>query len=388
MAPHYPAQPTSSMNTIQPELQKISKPTPIEDDEQYDSQTMLYSVAGYQKSSGFMQTDYFRVKVDNSKMMLSPHNNEHYPQHDINGLKVELTNKDNKIKDLTKQINELKQLLQQKQQRESDSEQIIEHLQAQVEETLAQGETKAEAEKYEMKSKPHGIAVIFNNFEFYSIDSAVERLPTRTGSEIDEENLRIMWKYLNYDVRVYRNLTAAEMSRQLLLIAAEDHQNFDSFVCCILSHGHGDGVYGTDGKLVKITQLVGLFNGTNHYCPSLVGKPKLFFIQACRGDDEDKGVPLEESDGGLHSSLPGLADFLLAYCTPPGHASWRSPRYGSWYISKLREVFMKNAHHHDLLSMLTMVNKELSKVHTTDGYKQCSAPETLLRKQVWFLGNT
>ena len=384
MAPHYLAQPTSSMNTIQPELQKISKSTPIEYDEQHDSQTMLYGVARYQT----MQADYLRVKIDNSKMMPSPHSNEHYTQHDISGLEVELTNKDNKIKDLTKQINELKQLLQQKQQRESDSEQIIECYQAQVKEILAQGEPRAAAERYEMKSKPHGIAVIINNFTFHSFD-ADGRLPTCAGSEIDEENLRVVWKYLGYEVRVHRNLTAAQLSHQLLEIAAEDHGNFDSFVCCILSHGDRDSIYGTDGQLLKISEFARLFGGT-YYCPSLVSKPKLFFVEACHGDDKDQGIPLEEGDDGdgLRNSLPSEADFLLAYSTPLGHTSWRSPRYGSWYISTLCKVFMKNAYHHDLLSMLTMVNKELSEAHTTEGYRQCPAPVSLLRKQVWFLSNT
>jgi len=392
-SPRYPTQavqPTQSMNPIQSGLQG---PTQVADDEHSDSLT--YGMPEYLK--GPVEADYLRTaKVIDSRTAL-PHSNEN----DFNKqLKMELVKKDNeikgknnKLKDLMEQINELKQLLQQKQQHESDSERIIEHLHAQVEEALAQGEEKAAAERYEMKSKPHGIAVIFINCEFYSIDSAFERLPTRTGSEIDKENLRVMWKYFRYEVRIHRNLTAAQMSRQLLQIAAEDHGNFDSFVCCILSHGDRGGIYGSDGQLVKISELTRLFDGTKHFCPSLVNKPKLFFIQACRGDDKDKGVSFETDNGemmlgdAMYSSLPSQADFLLAYCTPPGHASWRSPRFGSWYISKLREVFMNNAHHHDLLSMLTMVNKELSEAYTTEGYKQCPAPVTLLRKQVWFLGN-
>ena len=370
------------MNTIQSSPHKTSKssePTQVVDDERNDSQ-LMYGVARYQKDT--FQPDYLRTKFYDERMMPSPHENENKQ------LKMELTTKDNKIKDLMKQINELKQLLQ---QQEHDSQRIIEHYQAQLEEAISQVEpTVPAAERYEMKSKPHGIAVIINNFEFHSID-ANGRLPTREGSEIDEHNLRVMWKYLGYEVRVHRNLTAAQLSHQLLQIAAEDHGNFDSFVCCILSHGDRDSIYGTDGQLVKISELARLFNGMNLYCPSLVGKPKLFFVQACRGDDKDQGISSEESDDGgdgLCKSLPSQADFLLAYSTPPGHRSWRSPRYGSWYISTLCKVFMNNARHHDLLSMLTMVNKELSEAYTTKGYKQCPAPETLLRKQVWFLGNT
>lgn len=43
------------------------------------------------------------------------------------------------------------------------------------------------------------------------------------------------------------------------------------------------GIYGTDGKPIPIEQIVNYFNGSN--CPSLRGKPKLFFIQACGGGE-------------------------------------------------------------------------------------------------------
>jgi len=250
------------------------------------------------------------------------------------------------------------------------NEQTIEHYKA-------KGESRVPA-RYKMNKNPHGIAVIINNY------SAYKKMPIRTGSKIDEENLSVMLKYLRYDVNVFRNLTAAQLNGQLLEIAAEDHQNFDSFVCCILGHGDCDSVYGTDGKLVKISELAGLFSGTSHHCPSLVSKPKLFIVQACCENYDHDKVNFGDA---LLNSIPKEADFLFAYSTPLEHTSWRSPRYGSWYISTLCKVFMNNAHHDDLLSMLTMVNKELSEAYTTDGYKQCLAPVTLLRKQVWFMEN-
>lgn len=245
-------------------------------------------------------------------------------------------------------------------------------------------------EKYRMSNTPHGIAVIINNFEFHSTAPSEDPLPDRRGSQVDEENLRVTWEYLRYEVRILRNLTASELTRQMMQIALQSHEKYDSFVCCILSHGYLDGVYGTDSKPVKINDLASLFKGT--FCPSLANKPKLFFIQACRGDDEDKGVAVQKdangaSDDAFRHSLPSEADFLFGYATPPGNVSWRSPRYGSWYISKLCEVFVDYAPQQDLLSMLTIVNHKVSEAYTTQGFKQCPAPVTLLRKQVWFFGN-
>ena len=45
----------------------------------------------------------------------------------------------------------------------------------------------------------------------------------------------------------------------------------------MMSHGEEDSIYGTDGELVEIDYLISLFKGD--MCYSLVGKPKLFFIQ-------------------------------------------------------------------------------------------------------------
>ena len=57
-----------------------------------------------------------------------------------------------------------------------------------------------------------------------------------------------------------------------------DHSKHSCFVCCILSHGDEGVIYGTDGT-VEIREFTSYF-GRNR---SLVGKPKLFFFQACQG---------------------------------------------------------------------------------------------------------
>jgi Caspase domain len=59
-------------------------------------------------------------------------------------------------------------------------------------------------------------------------------------------------------------------------VSREDHSDADCFVCIILSHG-GDGfIYGTDG-IIRVSELVDMFKGDE--CPTLAGKPKMFFIQ-------------------------------------------------------------------------------------------------------------
>lgn len=66
------------------------------------------------------------------------------------------------------------------------------------------------------------------------------------------------------------------LSLCVFAVSKEDHSNSASFVCVLLSHGEDGGLYGTDG-FEKFENLTRYFKGDN--CRSLVGKPKLFFIQ-------------------------------------------------------------------------------------------------------------
>lgn len=132
-------------------------------------------------------------------------------------------------------------------------------------------------------------------------------------------------------------------------LGSRDHRHRDCLVCCILSHGKEDSVYGVDGIAVPIKQLTEPFDGTK--CPSLAGKPKLFFIQACQGDREQNAVYIE-SDGpslsrsrsqslvqsdavAARDSIPANADFLLGMATLNFYASYRDKITGTWYIQTL-----------------------------------------------------
>ena len=51
-----------------------------------------------------------------------------------------------------------------------------------------------------------------------------------------------------------------------------------------MSHGNSGGIFGVGGKVLKISEIQKMFD--TNTCPQLKGKPKLFFIQACRVDGE------------------------------------------------------------------------------------------------------
>lgn len=169
---------------------------------------------------------------------------------------------------------------------------------------------------YPSNNRPRGIAVIVSNEHFTEGNPA--RLRDRNGTECDVENLKALWEKLHFRVIVRRDLPAYEMYNTMRNISIMDHSNYDCLVCCLLSHGANGGIYGTDCQLIEIKEITAQFKG--NACPSLSNKPKLFFIQACRGQDFDQGAESDAvtPDAMRSSAEPNESHFLLGYATPPG----------------------------------------------------------------------
>ena len=98
-----------------------------------------------------------------------------------------------------------------------------------------------------------------------------------------------------------------------------DHSKYDFFVCCLMSHGSEGIIAGTDDEDVTIKEIGAHLNGDG--CKSLVGKPKMFFIQACRGDSYDEGVRTSGVGVDSDTKIPKEADFLFGFATPSGYVA-------------------------------------------------------------------
>nr|XP_022338210.1 cell death protein 3-like [Crassostrea virginica] len=211
---------------------------------------------------------------------------------------------------------------------------------------------------YAMRRLPRGKALIINVNE-------VEGKPPRRGTDIDRDNLYHLLTQLHFDVRVYNDrdgLTAKEIAQKLEVFAADqDHRHGDSSFVCLLSHGEEGFIFGTDGRKLQLDSVFKLFDNSN--CPTLLGKPKIFVIQACRGGALDSGVPfLDEHDGSVGSKqLPTQSDMIICFPTQAGYYAWRNRERGSWYIEALVQIFMKYAKSEDICTMLHRVNLLVSR---------------------------
>ena len=88
-------------------------------------------------------------------------------------------------------------------------------------------------------------------------------------------------------------MTDKKMLKTVQKMAEEDHSSYDCFICVILSYGeHNNAVFGTNGMPLKIRSLTSAFK--KRHCPSLDGKPKLFFVEACQASYTDQGEEDQE----------------------------------------------------------------------------------------------
>ncbi|OCT71262.1 hypothetical protein XELAEV_18034239mg [Xenopus laevis] len=211
--------------------------------------------------------------------------------------------------------------------------------------------------QYKMNNGNVGRCIIINNKIFDKITG----MGARNGTDIDARELLRCFKGLGFDVNVYNNKSCEEMENLLRTVAQQDHKDSACFACIFLSHGEEGLIYGTDGAM-PIKVLTTLFRGDN--CRSLVGKPKLFFIQACRGHEFDDGLEADsgsvndslETDANPRHKIPVEADFLYAYSTVPGYYSWRNPGMGSWFVQALCSVLNEYGKELEVMQILTRVN--------------------------------
>ncbi|XP_072166109.1 caspase-2-like [Diadema setosum] len=147
-----------------------------------------------------------------------------------------------------------------------------------------------------------------------------------------------------------------------------------SVVIVLMSHGTEEGILGTDDKVVQMKEIKEVFSGRN--CPQLNGKPKIFFIQACRGDKltqlaMDSAVePFLQRvhmDNSLHLQVDGCgnpenADMFICYATSEGYVSLRNPDNGSWFIQALCEELIVRAHKDDLYTIMTKVSQRVKRL--------------------------
>jgi len=241
-----------------------------------------------------------------------------------------------------------------------------------------------DSEVYNMNHSKRGRAIIFNHENFHpNLD-----LGRRFGTERDKVNLKSTLTTLGFEVSAFDDLTYQEVAHEIEKLTKEDHKDRDCLMIAVLSHGDTQLMYAKDYSY-KPDLLWQSFSADK--VPSLAGKPKMFFIQACQGSQLDEGTKLvrvsrTEVDSNPQSyRIPNHADFLIVFSTVPGFYSWRNTTNGSWFIQSICSVLNKYASKKDLLAMMTVVAREVALYFESNTPSQ---PHMNQKKQIPFVTST
>lgn len=250
-------------------------------------------------------------------------------------------------------------------------------------------------------------SVMQGRIELFNFKTFEDKRHNRNGSDKDVTDLHDCFKLCNTDEKAPKvgnnlsSLTAARLTEKLSRIAKSDFTNVRYLLCFFSSHGDGHGILTKDMLYYPLSKIIDHFNDTN--CPDLRGIPKVFVIQACRGNEYDDGCDLygqldmlnitsqdsEETDLGgiealtvlspklkaienvrpiintslrdLHAMMPN--DCIVAFSTPPNRFSWRSRTKGGYYVQafiKTMHDFKRKGRQMDMTCILLATNEILA----------------------------
>lgn len=182
----------------------------------------------------------------------------------------------------------------------------------------------------------------------------------RHGAQFDRGRMDALFKMLCFDVTCCVDEKADDLKSRLIQISEYvPRETPDCFVCFVSAHGNTDehGHYITDvseSKVYTISDILKPFMT----CDRLKGIPKVFFINACRGE-------YRSTDSMVDCVLKTGKDSLVVFSTEEGHESARCPISGTYFVQALYEAIYENREKEDVGAMVTIANKMLRKTTHT-----------------------
>ena len=262
----------------------------------------------------------------------------------------------------------------------------------------------AEAAEITVNPTSKGLAVIITND--YA-DVALGR-PKLCWTHLDGERMRDAFEALNFDVCWKRNINQNDIQRLWHEISSFSFDSVKHYNCmAFIFSGEGESKDG-DGKLIMQDDTT-IDICDNFIAPVLPGNakmigdiPKIFFIDACRGDSNTETVDVPARNEATHKrsvsiaisrrgndlqKVPTEGNFLVAYSTLPGCISNEYIGRGSLWLEILARHLMTS--HETIEVLLTDVNMELLDFYRTHNL-EFQQPEKLsrLNERLYLLGGS
>ena len=259
----------------------------------------------------------------------------------------------------------------------------------------------AEAAAQEIRVNPtsKGLAVIITN------DYIGAKHSDLRGTHLDGERMKEAFEALKFDVCWKKNVNQTDIQQLWHEISSFNFESVKHCKCmAFVFSGHGEPE-GRDGKLImqddtKIDICKDFIAPVLPGNAKMIGDiPKIFFIDACRGDEatETVDVPTRQGATGKGSpsnddsttpsrkgcyqidlqKVPAEGSCLIAYSTLPGCKSNEYTGKGSLWLEFLAKHLTTSSE--TIETLLTDVNKELLGYYRDHDSFEFQQPEKLVR---------
>ncbi len=203
---------------------------------------------------------------------------------------------------------------------------------------------------YKMNNKNRGLAIIIENHKFKTFHD----LP---GQDKDVKNYTNTFSRLKFNVKVYHNKKAEEMTELMEKYGGLDYSDHDCFLAVFLTHGglqdNKELIYGTDEIGLTKENIIRKFKRN----PTLFEKPKIFFFDACRGANREptfaKSNNVDENETFFSQS-----DFFFGFSSQRFYVSIATAE-GSIYSTFLCNAINEHAHSHHLADIVTIAHRKI-----------------------------
>ena len=160
--------------------------------------------------------------------------------------------------------------------------------------------TDNDAEWYNLEQETR-LAVIFNHSKYQ--DDKERRCDPRAGTEVDVKSIKETFENLNFKVEVLEDPTLKNIKKKISDM--KNRKNLCILTLFILTHGDENGFLQAYDKGYYFDETI-LNQLLPDVCPTLAGRPKLMFIQACQGKKLDAGQLLNTSGKSTQERLKVL----------------------------------------------------------------------------------
>ncbi|XP_075985669.1 caspase-1-like [Anticarsia gemmatalis] len=217
------------------------------------------------------------------------------------------------------------------------------------------------ASTYELEKFEKNTMLVFNQVN-------VNGHEPRVGTQADVDALKKTFEKFNFEVTVHDDFTKEQIFNELKRYSSQNFTDYGCVAVAVLTHGTDNGLLRAKDQLYSEIEIINLFKVHNK--PTLVTKPKLLLIQACRGTKLIPGAAVYQSakmqkDWTLDETLepyilPVESDMLILHSSFHGSPSIRDPLLGSWFVQELCNKIETLSATHDFESIITEMKREVA----------------------------